>query len=225
MKKPFVILFRLSFCLSIFYSNQTFGQGKLQLGPIFGIGISNMHGNYEEDFRPHAHMGILANYKIKDKLNLQPAVLVTTKGYAEHINKEVTKLNYCDLIVTMKYHLYKVLFVGAGFQAGWLLSAHYKFLDHGTDYYDKINIASAVNKVDYGLNASLGCQFKNGVGVEISVLYGIRDVYNSSSTEPIEGHYDRPVPIYIPQNVKGKNTIISTSFYALFGKKKKEAIE
>jgi hypothetical protein len=86
------------------------------------------------------------------------------------------------------------------------------------------NIQNSTNNFDYGLNGCLGVQFKSGIGVELAIVYGLNAVFNNNSDD-IVGYVGYPPfdnrPVYIPEEAKGKNTVIAISFYALFGKTKK----
>ncbi len=207
------VLGTLFFFLLILIPLSTFAQNKLQLGPIVGVGVASMSDNYDHK---NFHTGILSSFVLSPRLNLQPALLVSSKWYADTFikaDKEV-ELNYIDLITTLKYTPWKYFFMGIGVQAGYLLKASYSYLAYGTDYYDRINLTPYANKMDVGVNLKLGCRFDSGIGLEISYIGGLIDVFDDN-LKSFKGNNWNTVTI--PIKGRGKNTVISTSFYFLFG--------
>src|SRR4030095_7846154 len=156
-------------------------QDKINAGINIGAGISSLHGNGYGANKMHAQGGLFVNYNLKEKLKIQAAALLSSKGYASSFYKpsERVQLLYMDLIATLKYTPWKVFFIGGGIYTGGLLSSHYRYLAYSNDYYGDPDISNIVNTFDYGLNGSIGCQFDNGVGFEFSVLYGFQGFFKS----------------------------------------------
>ncbi|HMT27903.1 MAG TPA: porin family protein [Bacteroidia bacterium] len=204
--------------------SKSYSQSKIQLGPVVGVGICSIYENNDEDFRIHGHTGIIGNYDINKKFRLQPALVISNKGYWNpngYYNTRL-KLTYLDVIVNMKYFPYKSFFIGAGLQTGYLIRSKYIFLAYGTDYYDTFNINETTNKLDIGISGCMGFQFQNRVGIELSILYGLRNIFNDKSSQHFQSdQYDYPA--WISSKVQGKNVVISPSFYYLISRKKEKA--
>jgi len=218
MNRKILYYLILFFILIIANSKQLFAQGKFSAGPIIGIGTSSIRGNKQFDIKPHIHAGLLTNYRINDKFNLQSSVVLSTKGYADAMifPHDNMSLRYLDFIFNIKYFVWEDIFVGAGVQTGIMGYSYYKELYYGTDYYNESNLSGIVNKVDYGISGCVGWQFDNNIGIEISCICGIRNVFNSNSEEQITGEYGDT--FFIQNNFKGKNLVSSGSFYYLIGK-------
>lgn len=196
-------------------------QSKFQMGPTFGIGTSFIHWEKPLQMKPHIHGGVIKSYPINDKLYFQPSFVFSVKGYADApvFPDDNMTLGYFDNIFNVKYFKSETFFVGGGLEIGILFYSHYKHLAYGTDYYDDSTLPDVMNKVDFGISGCLGWQFKSNVGIEISCIYGLRDIFNSKGDEPLpEGGYIDD-SFYLIESVKGKNTVISGSFYYLIKKK------
>jgi len=213
--------FVIACCLLIFQPVQLSAQNKLQLGPAFGLGICSMHDKSPDDKRLHIHTGIMGNYSISDNFKLQPTLLISTKGFGSDLYSADTRVNlsYIDAIVTLKFYPWKIFYVGFGPQIGYLLLADYSYrYDPSRGTSKSVDIRNITYDFDYGLNGSLGAQFKSGIGLELSVVYGMRPVFNQYSDEIVGYTPNNNYPMYIPDAAKGKNLVISVSFYALFAK-------
>lgn len=202
------------------FSSHVLAQKRLQVGPVLGFGFSSLNRDRQNFSKLHLKTGVVGNYSFNDKFNLQPSLLISTKGQNSDLfhPKKSVALTYGDVNLTLKYKPWNILFIGLGIQAGWLISAKYEYLAYGTDYYDRIDISGVVNNFDYGMIGNLGCQFKNGIGMEISITYGFKDVFNGESTDFYDSTYN--TTIQIDENLKGQNTVISTAIYYLIGRKK-----
>lgn len=205
-------------------------QNNFRIGPTLGFGTAFMHNKNRTNRNAHAHIGLIGNYEINKILNLQPSLFLSAKGYGGGSNgggfgydsKEVS-LGYIDAIITLKFQPWKIIFIGFGPQVGYLASASYSYQKEAYDpEHKKVKINHITNDWDYGLNGSIGCQFKSGVGIEFAVVYGLRDVFNQHSNEIVDVNYNNnPLghPIYIPEEAKGRNAVFTVSFYALLRKK------
>jgi len=214
------MLFMVGIFLStLLYSKYSFAQDKINAGLIFGAGVSSLHNNGYGANKVHFHAGIPVNFKLNEKFVLQSTVLLSSKGYSSSFFKPAVrmKLHYVDLIATLKYFPVKVLFLGGGLYTGGLISSSYKYLAYSNDYYGEPDISNIVNKFDYGINGSIGCQFDNGFGFEFSLMYGLQNVFNSNMSDTLVGYYGYPYTI--PAEAQGKNMVISTSFYYMIGNK------
>ena len=204
--------------LLINVNSTVFAQNKISAGFNAGAGISSLYGNGYGANKLHAHIGVPVNFEFNKNLEFQATALLSSKGYASSFYKptERMKLYYMDLVATLKYFPYKIAFIGGGLYASGLLKSQYRYLAYSNDYYGEPDISNIVNKFDYGLNGSIGCQFDNGVGFDFSILFGLQDVLNSNISDTLVGYYG--YPYVIPAEANGNNMVISTSFYYLFGK-------
>ncbi len=194
-------------------------QNEFSLGFKGGFGVSGLHGNAYGANRLKLHLGLLSGYTINNHLQLQTGLQFAGKGYSTDFIKPNAHMDlvYLDMIMNLKYFPSRCFFIGGGIYSGILLGSQYRYLAYGSDYYGEPDISEMINNFDYGLSGNLGFQFDNGIGMEFSVLYGLNDVFNSHSGDTLVGYYGNPY--VIPKQAIGKNLVISTSFYFLFGKK------
>jgi hypothetical protein len=202
-------------------------QQKFKFGPMLGLGFSSLDERKSNFHHIRLQTGIIISYQIANKLFFQPTVMLTGKGYESDLflfpGNDRVNLTYCDVSMIFKYNPWNILLVGLGIEGGRLLKANYKYLAYGTDYYDSGNISSAVNKFDYGINGTLGCRFQNGINMEISLMFGLADVFNDNRSDTFHGD-SYGYSFHISENAKGQNTVISGTLYYLFKTKKRNFI-
>lgn len=132
MKK--IILTSLMLC-SVFAFSQ-----EIKFGAKVGLNLSNLRGDYPKEIDEHNskigfHIGGFAEYKINDKLTLQPELLFSTQGntygykdyyggdsYYEGAESNI-KLNYLNLPIVFKYKIIEKFSIDFGPQIGYLMSA------------------------------------------------------------------------------------------------------
>lgn len=214
-----LILFYSTILFSVLVtSHSVVAQVKTKVGIKIGAGISSLHGNAYGSNKFHRHIGLPLNFEINKHLEIEGTFLLSNKGYSSSLIHPKEKLNlyYLDYITTLKFTPYKIFFIGGGFYTGGLLYSHYEYLAYSRDYYGEPDLSDILHKLDYGLNGSIGCQFKSGIGFEFSVSYGLQDVFNSNRSDTLVGYSG--LPYVVPAESNGKNMVIATSFYYLFGK-------
>ena len=217
MRRSFTFIIIGIFLLVNVITTDAYAQNKLSAGFNVGTGVSSLHDNGYGANKLHIHFGVPLNYKINKNFEIQTTALISSKGYTSSIYKPSERMSfyYLDLVTTLKYIPWKIFFIGSGLYTSGLMYSHYKYLAYSYDYYGEPDVSGIVNKFDYGLNGSFGCQYENGIGFEVSILYGLRDVFNSHISDTLDGYYG--APHIIPAEANGNNVVISTSFYYLFG--------
>jgi hypothetical protein len=199
-------------------------QNKFEVGPILGPGISLVYDKGPDDYKSHLEIGIIGSYDINYDFALNAKIIVSTKGFGSiFYTEEKVNLTYMDAIFSTKYFFSDIPFIGLGTQVGYLAKASYSYeIDQYHEIHKSVGINNITNDFDFGLYGCMGFQFKSGIGIELSILCGLRNIFIKNSNEPVDYTSWSGNPKYIPSDAKGKNMVISSSFYALFGKKTKK---
>ncbi|MFZ4678993.1 MAG: porin family protein [Flavobacterium sp.] len=171
MKK--IILLFVTFCtISVFSQKSKLDEG-IKLGIKGGLNVSNLMGDVDDldlGIRTSVHIGMLAEIIVSDKFSIQPELLYsgqgTTVGSVPGFSRY--KLNYITLPVLAKFPVLKGLYLETGPQVGFLISAKNKTNDSN----DKIK---GIKTLDFGLNAGLNYEFKNGVFIQGRYNLGLTD--------------------------------------------------
>lgn len=136
----------------VFSVNSVKGQDKIQIGIKSGINISYFTGqtlnNYELTSRTSFHIGLLGEYFLGARWNLQPELLYSEQGFSsvnnDHEEIEVN-LNYLQIPVLVEYQFINNLFVQSGPQLSYLLKEDYNSVSRRLNY----------NRFDFSLGLGL----------------------------------------------------------------------
>lgn len=152
--------------------------------PKFGIkggvsftGLSDLNGNY----RTTGHGGIFVHHTLNKNWCFQPEILYAAQGQKfvsqEGANRVITA-DYLQAPFMMQYFPVKKFYVEFGPQVSFLLNSKSKAEDGG----DKTDITDNYRKVDLGLNAGLGVNFTEHVGIYARYNQGLVDITKTTST-------------------------------------------
>lgn len=187
--------------ISVFQSS-----AQVKFGLKAGLNLANMvikdkDEIYSKDFKSKAgyHFGVTAEYALNEALSVEPALLLSTKGFKmseSYSGDEYTtkaNLNYLEIPIN---GIYKMdfggtkLYVNAGPYLGFALSGKSKTTATGEpDETTTIKIGSGTNKdikgLDFGANIGAGVEF--GV-ITFGLQYGIglANLTNSTTASAIE---------------------------------------
>jgi hypothetical protein len=153
--------------------------------PEFGVkggvsltGISNLNGKD----RTTGHVGIFAHHTINKNWCFQPELLYSAQGQRftnEAGERRVLALDYIQAPFMMQYYPAKRFYIEAGPQAGLLVNSKTKNANSGDD---KSNVSENYRKADLGINAGLGVNITNHIGVYGRYTQGLIDVTKSTDT-------------------------------------------
>lgn len=169
--KKIIFLFAI-FSTTIVFSQKSKRDEGIKLGIKGGLNVSNLMGDVEDlGIRTSVHIGMLAEIIVSDKFSIQPELLYSGQG-ATYVGSNPgflrKKLNYITLPVLAKFPVLKGLYLETGPQVGFLISAKEKTNDSN----DKIK---GIKTIDFGLNAGLNYEFKNGVFIQGRYNLGLTD--------------------------------------------------
>jgi hypothetical protein len=140
--------------------------------------ISNLNGKE----RTTGHVGIFAHHTINKNWCFQPELLYSPQGQRftnEAGERRVLALDYIQAPFMMQYYPAKRFYIEAGAQAGLLVNSKTKDASSGND---KNNVDENYRKGDIGINAGLGVNITNHVGVYGRYTQGLIDITKSTDT-------------------------------------------
>lgn len=147
-------------------------------GGVSLMGISNLNGNQ----RTSAHAGIFVHHEITKNWCFQPELLYSGQG--QHFTTDagqhrVLALDYIQAPFMMQYYPNKHFYVEMGPQVGVLVNSKSKDAGSGND---KVSVSESYRKADLGLNAGLGVNFTDHIGVYGRYTQGFIDVTKSGDS-------------------------------------------
>lgn len=175
-------------------AGNSFAQGgdsgsKVKFGVKAGVNIASM--TFKEggiSISPESltsfHFGGLVDYSISEKLSLQPALMLSGKGFKLETApiEASSNLMYLEIPVNVVYKLGGV-YIGAGPYAAFGLSGKYKYEDASdSDNNDEADIKFGSNddsdfkRTDFGINLLAGYQLKNGVNFGVGYGLGLSNI-------------------------------------------------
>jgi len=172
-------------CIANTSNAQSKDKDMMYTRPEFGIkggvsltGISNLKGKE----RTTGHVGIFMHHTINKNWCFQPELLYSGQG--QHFTtdageKRVLALDYIQAPFMMQYYPARRFYVELGPQVGLLVNSKTKDAGSGND---KNEVADNYRKADLGLNAGLGVNITNHVGIYGRYTHGFIDVTKSTDT-------------------------------------------
>ncbi|MBH8570552.1 PorT family protein [Microvirga sp. STS02] len=129
------------------------------------------------------HGGVLVNFKLSDRLSLQPEVLYSQKGTKEENSTTRIDVNYVDLPVVLRVTPgLGGLFVEAGPQLGYLAGSTSRVDTRKPLARVTTDFAGSYPHFDVGYAVGFGYQLDSGLGI------GLR--YNGGLTHVLKGATD-----------------------------------
>lgn len=144
---------------------------NVDIGVKTGLNISNFTGgdvdrNNLFDF----HVGALAEFKITEKISLQPELLYTRQG-SDAENSIKIKVDYLAIPLMVKYYVSKKFSIEAGPQLSFLVNDKAKFNDSSIP-----DVETDASSVDFGLNIGFGYSINTHLFAQVRYNYGITTV-------------------------------------------------
>ncbi len=178
------------------------------------LGVSNAQ---DIKLRTSFHLGAMAEFKMNDKIAIQPELLYSAQGAKfenfsykivkmQGISSELEgngtfKLNYINIPVMVKYYVMEGLSLEAGPQIGFLVSAKQSFdnlkqVASGQGVSVEVNVPSSVEDLDvkkdfstFDLGFNLGASYTLDFGLNVGLRYnlGLTNILSKSKSEEEDG--------------------------------------
>jgi long-subunit fatty acid transport protein len=132
-----------------------------------GLNMSNNSADGSKSITSF-HLGGFAQFKMNDKLAIQPELLYSAQGreFTESGMSFTTNLNYINIPVMAKYNVADAFSIEAGPQIGFLMSAK----SGGGDIKD------ACNSTDFGFNLGAGYDLNETMSLGLRYTMGLTNV-------------------------------------------------
>ena len=134
------------------------------------------------------NIGGFVEVKLSEKFAIQPEVLYSQQGTKFKLSgiffsndepfKAETKFNlsYINVPVMFKYYAIEKLFIEAGPQIGFLISAKSKTKVTGFDQTEELDTKDMYNTIDFGLNFGAGYDFTQNISVGARYNLGLANI-------------------------------------------------
>ncbi|PRB03609.1 opacity protein [Chryseobacterium sp. MYb7] len=151
-------------------STSTAASSPVRFGLKAGLNISSI-SNSDANSKAGFYGGVFANIPVAQDFSVQPEVLYSGMGAKAKANSNV-KLNtdYIAVPVMLQYNLIPNLYVEAGPQFGFLISAKGKANGASVDVKDDFKT------FDFGLGLGAGYYFTQNIGVNVRYTAGLSDI-------------------------------------------------
>lgn len=193
----------------------------LKFGAKAGLNLANISTDYsgEDSFdddnkmKVGFHVGGFVEIKFSEKFALQPELLFSTQGTKNEFKDEEgdydvkTNLSYINVPVMVKFYPIEKLFIEAGPQIGFLMSAKAKYsedvvINEDGDTDDNIDIKDGYKSIDFGMNVGVGYEFTENLFANVRYNIGLSDIS--------EGNDDEDLGI-LGDYFKTRNNVLSVS--------------
>ncbi|PXW17924.1 MULTISPECIES: porin family protein [unclassified Chryseobacterium] len=175
MKKIFLGLALVAGTFAFSQKTSTASSSPVRFGVKAGLNISTI-SNSDLNSKAGFYGGVFANIPVAQDFSVQPEVLYSGMGGKYKGNGDV-KLNtdYIAVPVMLQYNLIPNLYVEAGPQFGFLISAKGKSNGASVDVKDNLKT------FDFGLGLGAGYYFTQNIGVNLRYTAGLSDVPKSNN--------------------------------------------
>ncbi|GEP52085.1 hypothetical protein FNO01nite_27570 [Flavobacterium noncentrifugens] len=201
MKK--ITLTALALCAFAFTQAQ-----DIKFGAKAGLNLANLttdYGNldgYSNDnkMKPGFHVGGFVEIKISDKFAIQPEVLYSLQGTKvksseadfdgySYSSEDKISLSYINVPVMVKFYPIEKLFIEAGPQVGFLISAKNKSEYTETDgdvtmsASTDVDVKDAYKSIDFGVNVGAGYEFTENLFASVRYNIGLSDIAEDGNND------------------------------------------
>ena len=172
---------------------------KINFGIKAGLNVSMLTGNANEIMSSNNGFfaGTLLEFKILGKIAIQPELLFSAQG-AKFESKNLTfattrKMNYLILPIMFKYYPKAGLFIEAGPQAGFLISANQDVENRITNVTTSENLKEATKDFDMSANVGIGYDLFDKVVVQVRYCIGLTNTSTIENTDIKNGVFQLSV--------------------------------
>ena len=162
---------------------------KINFGIKAGLNMAMLTGSKDQIMSSTNGFfaGALLEFKILEKIALQPELLFSEQG-AEFQSKNLTssttmKADYLIVPIMVKYYLKRGLFLEAGPQAGFLISAKQDVENRITNTSTSENIKDDTKVFDMSANVGIGYDIFDKVVTQIRYCIGITNTSTLENTD------------------------------------------
>ncbi|PZX18607.1 outer membrane protein with beta-barrel domain [Breznakibacter xylanolyticus] len=179
MKKKFFV-----FAAAAMMTTGVFAQ--VSFGVKAGLNLSKYtveFGDESEtsDNRISAAFGGFMNYQLSDKFSIQPELLISMEGGKEESSvegfdiKSTSKITFLNIPVMAKANIANGLYLEAGPQLGFKLSAKNEMEAAGQSKEEDIEDMKSMN---FALGIGAGYEMENGLGIGLRYNLGLSNLYD-----------------------------------------------
>ena len=172
---------------------------KINFGIKAGLNMSMLTGSKDQIMSSTNGFfaGALLEFKILEKIALQPELLFSEQG-AKFESKNLTssttmKTDYLIVPIMVKYYLKRGLFLEAGPQAGFLISAKQDVENRITNTSTSENIKDDTKVFDMSANVGIGYDIFDKVVTQIRYCIGITNTSTLENTDIKNGVFQLSV--------------------------------
>lgn len=177
-------------------------QAQVFIGPRLGASMSSTSGGtqYKESVKMGLHGGIVSNFWLNYKWQIQAEVLYNEKGYNHVIcqnSYDRLTSSYVELPLMVRYRAWPIstnfiMNVGAGFYGSYMLSAAYRTDLGDGEFIQSINVNEVDRFGDMGLNFDISFERQVGNGkllIETRLQPGLSNLNFGSSEIQSNRHF------------------------------------
>jgi hypothetical protein len=172
---------------------------KINFGIKAGLNMSMLTGSKDQIMSSNNGFfgGAILEYKILGKMAIQPELLFSAQG-AKLESKDLTfsitrKMDYLILPIMVKYYIKSGLFVEAGPQAGFLISANQDVENRITNISTSEDIKEATKDLDMAANVGIGYELLDKVVAQVRYCIGITNTSDLQNTNIKNGVFQLSV--------------------------------
>lgn len=172
---------------------------KINFGIKAGLNMSMLTGSKDQIISSNNGFfgGAILEYKILGKMAIQPELLFSAQG-AKLESKDLTfsitrKMDYLILPIMVKYYIKSGLFVEAGPQAGFLISANQDVENRITNISTSEDIKEATKDLDMAANVGIGYELLDKVVAQVRYCIGITNTSDLQNTNIKNGVFQLSV--------------------------------
>lgn len=177
-------------------------QAQVFIGPRLGTSMSSTSSGtqYKESVKMGLHGGIVSNFWLNYKWQIQAEVLYNEKGYNHVIcqnSYDRLTSSYVELPLMVRYRAWPIstnfiMNVGAGFYGSYMLSAAYRTDLGDGEFIQSINVNEVDRFGDMGLNFDISFERQVGNGkllIETRLQPGLSNLNFGSSEIQSNRHF------------------------------------
>lgn len=198
MKKLILGLAVTASSLAFAQQTPTTSSNPITFGVKGGMNVSSLskdEGLDDQKSKIGFNAGVFANIPIAESFSVQPEVLYSQYGeksdYTLLGNKysASTKLDYIAVPVMFQYNLIPNLFVEAGPEFGFLVSAKNKFKNESNgNSTTSDNYKDQLQTFNFGIGLGAGYYFTPNLGITARYVAGVTDIFKDNSGDAVRNN-------------------------------------
>ncbi|HBV14454.1 porin family protein [Chryseobacterium carnipullorum] len=198
MKKLILGLAVTASSLAFAQQTPTTSSNPVTFGVKGGMNVSSLskdEGLDDQKSKIGFNAGVFANIPIAESFSVQPEVLYSQYGeksdYTLLGNKysASTKLDYIAVPVMFQYNLIPNLFVEAGPEFGFLVSAKNKFKNESNgNSTTSDNFKDQLQTFNFGIGLGAGYYFTPNLGITARYVAGVTDIFKDNSGDAVRNN-------------------------------------